>query len=259
MLIDWFTVIAQIINFLILVYLLKRFLYGPILRVMDRREQKIGDRFREAEKMRTAAEEEAEHFRRKSRELEDERSHRLAALGEEIDERRRKMVDAARDEIEGLRKAWQSSLHREQQNFLGELKRRTAMEVVRIAGRALAALTGEDLGDRLLERFRKRLGDLSAEEKEKLAAAASEEVTCRTSFELAPPLQSEIEAALQKACGGEPRVLYRTDPEMLLGVELIGKGIKLSWGLESYFEAMEKEVTGLLKEQAAPIEHTQGR
>jgi len=36
-LIDWFTVIAQIINFLVLVYLLKRFLYGPIIRVIDER------------------------------------------------------------------------------------------------------------------------------------------------------------------------------------------------------------------------------
>ena len=41
---DWFTVIAQIINFLILVALLKRFLYGPIIRAMERRER--GNRLR---------------------------------------------------------------------------------------------------------------------------------------------------------------------------------------------------------------------
>ncbi len=41
---DWFTVVAQIINFLILVALLKRFLYGPIIRAMDRREAEIASR-----------------------------------------------------------------------------------------------------------------------------------------------------------------------------------------------------------------------
>jgi len=38
MLIDWFTVVAQVINFLILVWLMKRFLYKPILNAIAARE-----------------------------------------------------------------------------------------------------------------------------------------------------------------------------------------------------------------------------
>ncbi len=49
MLINWFTVLAQIVNFLILVYLLKRFLYGPIIRAMQEREKKIARRLQDAE------------------------------------------------------------------------------------------------------------------------------------------------------------------------------------------------------------------
>ena len=41
MLIDWFTVGAQVLNFLILVWLLKRFLYKPILNAIDAREKRI--------------------------------------------------------------------------------------------------------------------------------------------------------------------------------------------------------------------------
>ena len=37
MLIDWFTVGAQALNFIILVWLLKRFLYKPILDAIDAR------------------------------------------------------------------------------------------------------------------------------------------------------------------------------------------------------------------------------
>jgi F-type H+-transporting ATPase subunit b len=255
-LIDWFTISAQVVNFLILVYLLKRFLYGPILRAMDRREQKIGDRLREAEKERVGAEEEAENYRRKARELDEERSRRLEALEEEIDERRQELLAEARVEIEDLREAWRSSLKREQQNFLGELKRRTAAEVVRIAGRSLAVLTGEDLGNKLLKRFRERLEALSSEEKEQWASAAKEEVTVRTSFELESSLRSEIASALREACGREPKVAFRTEPEMALGMELTARGVKLSWGLESYFESLEKKVTELLEEQAAPAEHS---
>ena len=46
--IDWFTVVAQIVNFLILVWLLKKFLYGPIIRAMDDRERRIASRLEEA-------------------------------------------------------------------------------------------------------------------------------------------------------------------------------------------------------------------
>ena len=42
--VDWITTIAQIINFLVLVYLLKRFLYGPIVSAMIHREAHIAER-----------------------------------------------------------------------------------------------------------------------------------------------------------------------------------------------------------------------
>ncbi len=52
MLINWFVVAAQIINFLILVALLKRFLYGPIVAAMTAREDKIAGRLKEAQQKR---------------------------------------------------------------------------------------------------------------------------------------------------------------------------------------------------------------
>ena len=46
--IDWITVVAQIANFLVLVWLLKRFLYRPILDGIDAREAEITRRMAEA-------------------------------------------------------------------------------------------------------------------------------------------------------------------------------------------------------------------
>ena len=55
MLINWFTVLAQAVNFLLLIYLLKRFLYGPILKAMNAREKRISDRLNDAEAARQKA------------------------------------------------------------------------------------------------------------------------------------------------------------------------------------------------------------
>ncbi|NER81960.1 MAG: ATP F0F1 synthase subunit B, partial [Leptolyngbya sp. SIO1D8] len=60
MLIDPFTTLAQIVNFLILVTLLKHFLYGPITRTMAQREQTIANRLEQAEQQEIAAQQEAE-------------------------------------------------------------------------------------------------------------------------------------------------------------------------------------------------------
>jgi F-type H+-transporting ATPase subunit b len=72
-LINWFTVTAQIFNFLVLVYLLKRFLYKPIVRAMDERERRIASRLEEAEKREEAARQEQDQYEEKKREIDDQR------------------------------------------------------------------------------------------------------------------------------------------------------------------------------------------
>ena len=62
--IDWFVFLAQIFNFLLLMYLLKRFLFGRIIKAMDDREAKIAARFQEAEELKLKASEEADALRK---------------------------------------------------------------------------------------------------------------------------------------------------------------------------------------------------
>ena len=66
MLIDWFTVIAQVINFLVLVVLLKRFLYKPILDAIDQREKRIASALAEADAQKVEAKKEREKFQEKN-------------------------------------------------------------------------------------------------------------------------------------------------------------------------------------------------
>ena len=61
MLIDWFTVGAQALNFLILVWLLKRFLYKPILHAIDEREKRIAKELADADAKKAEAAYPARH------------------------------------------------------------------------------------------------------------------------------------------------------------------------------------------------------
>ena len=67
MLINWFTVVAQAINFLILVWLLKRFLYKPILQAIDEREKRIATQLADAEDKKAECAKDATPFSTRTR------------------------------------------------------------------------------------------------------------------------------------------------------------------------------------------------
>ena len=96
MLIDWFTVIAQILNFLLLVVLLKHFLYGPILAAMDTRQQTIAQQLEEAKAAKREAEHEAEVHREKSLRVDIDRQALLAQAKIEAEEQRKALITQAR-------------------------------------------------------------------------------------------------------------------------------------------------------------------
>lgn len=78
MLIDWFTVIAQVLNFLILVWLLKRFLYKPILNAIDEREKRVAAELADADAKEAEAQKEKEEFKQKNEEFDQQRAALLS-------------------------------------------------------------------------------------------------------------------------------------------------------------------------------------
>ena len=62
--IDWFTLVAQIVNFLILIWLLKKFLFRPVQNVMKKRENEITSRLEEARNRLNEAEKKVEEYQK---------------------------------------------------------------------------------------------------------------------------------------------------------------------------------------------------
>ena len=87
MLIDWFTVGAQVVNFLILVWLLKRFLYRPILDAIDAREKRIARELADADATKAEAQKERDEFRHKNEAFEQQRTALMNKAAEEARKR----------------------------------------------------------------------------------------------------------------------------------------------------------------------------
>lgn len=102
MLINWFTVFAQIINFLILIWLLKRFLYGPIIKAMEERERKIASVMEQARKSEEDAKLHSVELAREKQALTDAREGLMAKAKEEVREWRERAMDDVCYELEKL-------------------------------------------------------------------------------------------------------------------------------------------------------------
>jgi F-type H+-transporting ATPase subunit b len=138
-LIDWFTVCAQIVNFLVLVALLKHFLYGPILRAMDAREQTIADRLAEAEQRRhAAAGRPSGRFSEKTGRSPKKPPACSPWQSRTRMSRRAELIEHARLEVITLKTGWQDAVKREQEAFVRHLRQMAGQpDLCHIAPRSL--------------------------------------------------------------------------------------------------------------------------
>ncbi len=245
MLIDWYTVGAQIINFVILVWLLKRFLYRPILRAIDAREERIAANLSEAKETRAEAEHEREQFENKNAELDRQRDERLEQVAKEANQKRHRLMEAARRAAEQLRTKQIEALRREQDNLSQDIVRKTRTEVLAISRQALEDLANQSLESAMTDVFLDRLQDMDESNRRELAenlAGSREDIRLRSAFPLPESQQSRLREALAEALDMELSIRFETAPEIIGGIELVGGGHKLGWSIEEYLRALEQHL-----------------
>lgn len=245
MLIDWYTVGAQIINFVILVWLLKRFLYRPILRAIDAREERIAANLSEAKETRAEAEHERERFEEKNADLERQRDERLEQVAREASQKRHRLMNAARRAAEQLRAKQIEALRREQDSLSEDIVRRARAEVLAISRQALEDLANQSLESAMTDVFLDRLEGLDESDRRELAedlAGSSEAIRLRSAFPLPEEQQTRLREALTEALETKLAIRFETAPEIIGGIELAGSGHKLGWSIEEYLRALERHL-----------------
>lgn len=255
MAIDWFTLIAQILNFLVLVWLLKHFLYGRIVDAMNDREAKIASRLEDAARIRAEADQEASLFRAKNRELEEHRDQLLAEAKQQAESHHQQLMEAARREAEATQAEWLDSLGQERQELLQDLRERLGQQVFRFARHTLQELANAELEGQILHVFGERLQSLGPAEREAIVAAVRDsggEVDIRTAFPIAPEMRDRLSQSLRERLQLDDNldVRFATVPELVCGVELRAQSQRLVWNLDSYLESLEDRVFGALEERA---------
>ncbi|MDO9104947.1 MAG: F0F1 ATP synthase subunit delta [Methylovulum sp.] len=255
MLIDWFTVGAQTLNFLVLAWLLKRFLYQPILLAIDERERRIATELGDADAKKAEAQQERDEFQRKNEAFDRQRAALLSKATNEAQAERGRLLDEARQAADALSAQRQDALVNDTDDLKLAIRGRTQQEVFAIARKALKDLAATDLEGQMVGMFARRLRELDGQAKECLTDAlktAPEPALVRSAFELPDEHRSALRRTLNETFSADLPLRFEVAPDLISGIELSANGQKLAWSIADYLVSLEKGVDELLKGRAKP-------
>lgn len=252
MLFDWFTLVAQLVNFLILAWLLKRFLYKPILNTIDQREKHIAAQISDAESKKTEALKELESLKVSNAELEHQRQELLNKAIADANTEHLRLLEESRKEAESLRIRLQETLKNEHESLNEEIMQRTRKEVFAIAQKALKDLASANLEVQIVLVFIDRLNQLKSEDLSLLTSAIQSshfKVTIRSFNNMAPELQNSIKETLSNITHANIDLKFETASHLISGIELISGGYKMVWSIEEYLGSLQESLAELLKDK----------
>lgn len=258
--IDWFTVVAQILNFLILVWLLKRFLYQPILNAIDAREQRIAEELKNADTKQSEAQKERDDFARKNAEFEKQKQVLMLKATQEADIERTRILTLARDEACELEVKLQQAIELEQKNVQAKLRYLASNEVFAITRKVLTDLAGTSIEQSITETFIGRLQAMESDIKQAFISALSEnslssdnkkQMKVCSAFELQPQQKAAIKTAIDNLFLADIPLQFDTATPLISGIKMSFKGQQISWNIDQYLASLEKSVEELL--QAADV------
>jgi F-type H+-transporting ATPase subunit b len=259
MLIDWFTVGAQVLNFLILVWLLKHFLYKPILNAIDAREKRIASELADADAKKSEAQKERDDFQNKNKVFDQQRSALLGKAADEAKVERERLLGEAHKDADNLRAVQAAALRNDQKRLGSAITNLAKQEVFGIARKTLADLATVSLEERMGEVFTRRLREMDGKAKALLGAAlksSSEPAIVRSTFDLGANQKAAIQNALNETFSAEIHIRFETSPDLISGIELTTNGQKVAWSIADYLASLGKGVDELLKkrDEAAAVE-----
>lgn len=255
MLIDWFTVGAQALNFALLLWLMQRYLYRPVFAAVDAREKHIAAELADAAAKQKEARVERDAFAEKNKAFDAQRAGLLGQATEEAAAERKKLLTAASQAADAAAAERQGALQGEADALHHALGARARQEVFAIARETLAELASVSLEERVCAVFIERLRALDGPARERLAAtlaSATGLARLRSAFELSEAQRTAIQQALNDGFGMQAPLRFELAPALVAGIQLNAGGQRLEWSIAHHVESLEKGVDALVKQATPP-------
>ena len=252
--INWFTVIAQILNFLVLVWLMKRYLYKPILNAIEDREKKIAGQLADAKTKKAEAKSEQDEFNKKNEVFDQQKKDMMDKATAEAAEQSQKLLEAAKNNAKTLQDKLEKAAKEQQADLNHQMEQKTRQEVFALTKKVLTDLADVNVEEQSVNIFIKRISGIKEDEKAlfiKALHSGSGPILVQSAFDLPEKQQAELKSAVTKMLGTTSSFEFKTSPALIGGIELTTNGYKLAWSIAEYVNSFEKSIA--LANQQKPI------
>ena len=252
--IHWVTFACQVVNFFVLVFLLRRFLYQPIIEAMDNREAKIAAQLEDAEKAQIAAEDAEKEFKKQRKELDEKRAELMAQAEQEAEGRKKDLVHKARAEVDDLQARWRESLRQEKESFLKELRQRSGEQLWAMARRILSDLANAELERQIVDVFVDRVNTLEetvTSSLKEVIASKENAVNVHSSFALPESSLNKVSQALKDKVDQSMNINFIVSDDVVAGIELKASGHKIAWSVGDYLQDLEDKLADAVEDEVA--------
>lgn len=248
--IDWFTIAAQIVNFLILVGLLAKFFYKPVLKAMDEREKRVTSRLEKAKKQEEEAKQARKDYEEKSKQLDDDKEKILKKAHEEAEDERKKQFKDIKEDVEAKRKEWLKALQNDQLQMQQSIRENAQKALFSCMERTLSELADTTLDERVAERFIAYIKNMPGEKRNEIISSLNGgKLTIASAYALNKDMQSRLEEILGSLTPESATIDFVIKPELISGIELTVDGARLGWSIEEHLRSMYEELDYLVKEE----------
>lgn len=220
---DWSTFLLEIINFLVLVWILKHFLYKPVLDVIARRRAGIEAQLAEAQRLHDEANTLKEEYENRLSDWDHERQQARDALAQELNEERARRMEALQTTLVQEREKEQIAESRRRTEAERAIEHHALQQSAQFAARLLAQATGPELEARLMDLLLDGLASLSSDH---IAALRTqwgeppEAIMVASAYPLSEDRQQRLEETLTGVTGLSAPVKYEQNADLLAGLRV---------------------------------------
>lgn len=221
--INWSTLLFQIVNFVVMVFVLTRFFFKPVVRALDERSKRVTEALDEAERReREAAEMQTEYEKTLARAQEQVVTMQQQAQ-EDLQESRQRVLQEVREEIRGMREKTERELEDARQQAITQHRQELGHLATTLSGRLMHQAGGVEFQKASVDAFLERLSQIPADEYQH-GLEATETTTVQVQVVSASELDSERRAQVEKQIGEVLErpidMRYRVDPALIAGATL---------------------------------------
>ena len=234
--IDLFTFFVQIVNFLILMFILNKFLYKPILSTLEKRREDIKNKIEEAEQKLKDSDKLKNEYLEKLTNLENENQALKEKALQEAKKIKELEIQKAKDDVEKQRNKFNEYLDLEQKQILENFNQNFKEIFINYSNKILSSVSNKNLNEEFFNKIVENINNLTSEKIEEINKFNTEKIIINSTFELNNSQKETIEKVLKNKNVNFSEIEYNIKEDLILGIEIKIDGYILTLNLRDLTE-----------------------